>query len=159
MTRTTLAWAALLVSVTGFDAIGAQAPPSKFHVVLSGGPFKGIYDVTGEPCMADLQKKGSWNATWETAKEEKGKMSAILAGFDPKPTFGNGRTASVHFGPPDSQLLYEIVTPAFNVVDRGATATLTFRGDARTTSYEDGSQGAGGTAEITIECGKIIRGG
>jgi hypothetical protein len=139
--------------------LGPQTPPaSKFHVVLAGGPFKGTYDVTGEQCMAGLQKKGSWHATWETDKEQKGKLSAVLVGFDPTPTFGNGLTASVHFGPPDSQVLYEILKPTFNVDDRGTTATLTMKGEARATSYEDGSQTSGGNAEITVTCGKILRG-
>jgi len=139
--------------------LGQQSTPaSKFHVVLTGGPFKGTYDVTGEPCMSGLQKKGSWHATWETDKEEKGKLAAILVGYDPTPTFGNGLTASVHFGPPDSQVLYEMLTPTWNVDDRGATATLSMKGDARATSYEDGSQTSGGSAEITVTCGKIIRG-
>jgi hypothetical protein len=63
----------VLVLVSWF---GPQSPPaSKFQVVLTGGPFKGSYDVTGEPCMAGLQKKGSWHATWETDKEQKGKLS------------------------------------------------------------------------------------
>ena len=109
--------------------------------------------------MAGLQKKGSWHATWETDKEQKGKLSAVLIGFDPTPTFGNGLTASVHFGPPDSQVLYEILKPTFNVDDRGATATLTMKGDGRTTSYETGMQGNGGSVEITVTCGKITRGG
>ena len=109
--------------------------------------------------MAGLQKKGSWHATWETDNEQKGKLSAVLVGFDPTPTFGNGLTASVHFGPPDSQILYEILKPTYTIDDRGATATLTFKGEGRTTSYETGMQGAGGSVEITVTCAKIIRGG
>ena len=31
-------------------------------------------------------------------KEEKGKLAAVLVGYDPTPTVGNGLTASVHFG-------------------------------------------------------------
>jgi len=147
---------ALIVMAGGFGQ--QSAPASKFHVVLVGGPYKGTYDVTGEPCMAGLQKKGSWHATWETGKEEKGKLAAVLVGYDPTPTVGNGLTASVHFGPPDSQVMYEILKPAFNVDDRGTTATLTMKGEARATSYEDGSQTNGGSAEITVTCGKIIRG-
>jgi hypothetical protein len=85
-------------------------------------------------------------------------LSAVLVGFEPTPTVGNGLTASAHFGPPDSQVLYELLAPVFNVDDRGATATLTMKGEARTTSYEDGSQASGGGAEITVTCGKIIRG-
>ena len=65
---------------------------------------------------------------------------------------------AVSFGDPDSQLLYEVLKPLTNVVDRGSAATLTFKGDARTTSYEDGTQAQGGAVEITVECGKIIRG-
>ena len=133
------------------------AGPTKYHVVVSGGPNKGTYDVTGEECLAGVQKKGSWHATWEDQTASKGKLAAILVGYDPKPTFGSGYTASVHFGPPDVQLLYEILKPAFNVVDRGSTATLTFKGDARTSSYEDGSQSMVGPVEITIECSKILR--
>ena len=109
--------------------------------------------------MAGLQKKGSWHATWETDKEQKGKISAVLVGFDPTPTFGNGLTASVHFGPPDSQILYEILKPTWSVDDRGATATLTMKGEGRMTSYDDGSQGPGGSVEITVTCGKVTRGG
>ena len=82
----------------------------------------------------------------------------MLVGYHPTPTVGNGLTASVHFGPPDSQVMYEILKPAFNVDDRGTTATITMKGDARATSYEDGSQTNGGSAEITVTCGKIIRG-
>ena len=44
----------------------------------------------------------------------------------------------------------EILKPAFNVDDRGTTATITMKGDARATLYEDGSQTNGGSAEITI---------
>ena len=51
----------LMVLVGGF---GPQpAPASKFHVVLAGGPYKGTYDVAGEPCMAGLQKKGMGECT------------------------------------------------------------------------------------------------
>lgn len=158
MTRGILTCTALILAALG--SASAQTPgPTKFHIVLAGGPFKGTYDVAGEPCMAGLQKKGSWHATWETDNEQKGKLSAILVGFDPTPTFGNGYTASVHFGPPDSQLLYEILKPAFTLDDRGATATLSFKGEGRTTSYDDGSQANGGNVEITVTCGKIIRGG
>ena len=146
--------AASLLAPFGAEAAGA----AKFHVVLSGGPYKGTYDVSADACLAGVQKKGSWHATWETEVDQKGKLSAVLLGFDPKPTFGNGYTASVHFGDPDSQLLYELLTPTFNVVDRGSTATLTFKGEARTTSYVDGSQASGGAVDITVECGKIIRG-
>ena len=134
------------------------AGSAKFHVVLGGGPFAGTYDVTADACMAGLQKKGSWHATWEAEVDEKGKLSAVLVGFDPKPTFGAGYTASVHFGDPDTQLIYEILRPTFDVVDRGSTATLTFKGEARTTSYEDGTQAKGGAVEIKVECGRIIRG-
>ena len=105
--------------------------------MLAAGPYKGTYDVTGEPCMAGLQKKGSWHATWETGKEEKGKLAAVLVGYDPTPTVGNGLTASVHFGPPDSQVMYEILKPAFNV-DDSAPPTLTMKGDARATSTRTG---------------------
>jgi hypothetical protein len=149
---------ALLLLTTLGSASAQSAGGAKFHVVLAGGPYKGTYDVTADACMAGVQKKGSWHATWETDNEQKGKLSAVLVGFDPTPTFGDGTSASLHFGPPDSQLLYEILKPAFNVVDRGNTATLTFKGEARTTSYEDGTQANGGSVEITVTCGKIIRG-
>ena len=139
------------------SAWGDAADAAKIHVVLGGGPFKGTYDVTTDACLAGVQKKGSWHATWETDADQKGKLSAVLVGFDPTPTFGSGRGASVHFGDPDSQTVYEMLEPTFNVVDRGTTATLTFKGQTRTTSYADGSQAAGGAAEIIVECGKIVR--
>ncbi len=145
---------ALCLASTRAEAAGS----AKFHVVLHGGPFAGTYDLTADACMAGLQKQGSWHATWQTEIDEKGKLSAVLLGIDPKPTFGSGLTMAVSFGEPDSQLLYEVLKPQTNVVDRGSTATLTFTGDARTTSYEDGMQGKGGAVEITVECGKIIRG-
>jgi hypothetical protein len=158
MTKGILTCTALILTALG-SASAQTTGPTKFHIVLGAGPYKGTYDVAGDACMAGLQKKGSWHATWETANEQKGKLSAVLIGFDPTPTIGNGYTASVHFGPPDSQLLYEILKPTFNLDDRGTTATLTFKGESRTTSYDDGSQGAGGIVEITVTCGKIIRGG
>lgn len=149
-----LAFAALFSVRAPADAAGA----AKFHVVLGGGPFAGTYDVTADACMAGLQKKGSWHATWETELNEKGKLAAVLLGIDPKPTFGTGLTMMVTFGEPDSQLMYEVLKPVTNVVNRGSTATMTFKGEARTTSYEDGMQAKGGPVEITVECGKIIRG-
>jgi hypothetical protein len=149
-----VALAALCVASTHGEAAGS----AKFHVVLGGGPFAGTYDVTADACMAGLQKQGSWHATWEAEKVEKGKLSAVLLGIDPKPTFGTGLTMVVSFGDPDSQLMYEVLKPLTTVADRGSTATLTFKGEARTTSYEDGTQGKGGAVEITVECGKIIRG-
>ena len=158
MTRPQLIVSVLLLTSLG-SANAQSVPASKFHVVLGAGPFKGTYDVTGEACMAGLQKKGSWHATWETDKEQKGKISAVLVGFDPTPTFGNGLTASVHFGPPDSQVLFEILKPTWTVDDRGATATLSMKGEGRMTSYEDGSQAPAGSVEITVTCGKVMRGG
>src|SRR5438046_880704 len=97
----TLLVAVLSTLLTALASTNAQSVvASKFHVVLGGGPFKGTYDVAGDACMAGLQKKGSWHATWQTDNEQKGKISAVLLGFDPTPTFGNGLTATVHFGPP-----------------------------------------------------------
>jgi len=149
-----VAFVVLCLAGTRVEVAGA----AKFHVVLSGGPHKGTYDVTADACMAGLQKAGSWHATWEAEKDEKGKLTAVLLGIDPKPTFGNGLTLVVNFGDEDSKLMYEVLEPVTHVVDRGATATLRFNGDARTTSYEDGSQAPAGAVEITVECGKIIRG-
>jgi hypothetical protein len=149
-----IALAALCCASARVEAAGS----AKFHVVLHAGPFAGTYDVTADACMAGLQKQGSWHATWEAEIDKKGKLSAVLLGIDPKPTFGNGLTMTVSFGDPDSQLMYEVLKPLTNVVDRGSTATMTFKGDARTTSYEDGTQAQAGLVEITVECGKIIRG-
>lgn len=149
-----LALATMCLAGTCAEAAGA----AKFHVVLRGGPFAGTYDVTADACMASLQKAGSWHATREAQKDEKGKITAVLLGIDPKPTFGNGLTMAVNFGDEESKLVYEVLKPVTNVVDRGATATLTFKGDARTTSYADGKQAPAGAVEITVECGKIIRG-
>jgi hypothetical protein len=149
-----VALAVLCLAGTPVEAAGA----AKFHVVLRGGPFAGTYDVTADACMAGLQKTGSWHATWEAEKNEKGKPTAVLLGIDPKPMFGNGLTMAVNFGNDGTKLLYEVLKPVTNVVDRGTTATLTFKGDARTTSYADGKQAPAGAVEITVECGKIIRG-
>ena len=150
--------AVVLAALCVVSTRGEAAGSAKFHVVLRGGPFAGTYDLVADACMAGLQKQGSWHATWEAETAEKNKVSAVLLGIDPKPTFGNGLTMSVSFGEPDNQLMYEVLKPVTNVVDRGSTATLTFAGEARTTSYENGMQGKGGPVEITVECGKIIRG-
>jgi hypothetical protein len=83
-----IALAALCCASARVEAAGS----AKFHVVLRGGPFAGTYDVTADACMAGLQKQGSWHATWEAEIDEKGKLSAVLLGIDPKPTFGNGLT-------------------------------------------------------------------
>lgn len=156
VSRTILALtlAALSVARPGAEAAGS----AKFHVVLHDGPFRGTYDLVADACLAGVQKQGSWHATWEAEIDEKAKVSAVLLGIDPRPTFGNGLTMSVHFGDPDNQLVYEVLKPLTKVVDRGSTATLTFSGESRTTSYENGMQGIGGLVEITVECGKIIRG-
>ena len=70
----------------------------KFHVVLGDGPFKGTYDVASDACLAGVMKAGSWHATWEDEMSAKNKLTAVLLGFDPKPTFGNGITMMVNFG-------------------------------------------------------------
>ena len=134
------------------------AKAAKFHVVLSGGPFKGTYDVAAEACMANIQKPGSWHATWEDETFPKEGLSAVLVGFDPKPMFGKGLTTAVTFGRDDTQVMYEVQAPTHTVVDRGATATLTFAGNARVVRYSDGSFSDGGPVTITIECGKVQRG-
>ena len=139
------------------------APPSgqtvKFHVVLGDGPFKGTYDVAAEVCLAGVMKAGSWHATWEAETSPKDKLTAVIVGFDPKPTFGNGITMMVNFGGDDEdKILYEIQKPAFTVADRGQTATLTFKGQARVAFYKDGTFADGGQTEITVECGKVQRG-
>jgi hypothetical protein len=54
--------------------------------------------------------------------------------------------------------LYEVLKPTTQVTDRGSTATLVFKGEARTVSYKDGTFGEGGDVEITVECGKVVRG-
>ena len=131
---------------------------AKFHVVLGDGPFKGTYDVAAEVCLAGVMKAGSWHATWEAETAPKDKLTAVIVGFDPKPTFGNGITMMVNFGDEEDKILYEIQKPAFTVADRGQTATLTFKGKARVAFYKDGTFADGGQAEITVECGKVQRG-
>lgn len=151
---------------TGSDSDSAAVPAAaalaakaaKFHVVLGGGPFKGTYDVAADACMANIQKPGSWHATWEDETFPKEGLTAVLVGFDPKPTFGNGLTMAVTFGRDDTQVLYEVTEPKHGVVDRGDTATLTFSGKARVVRYSDGSFADGGQVTITIECGKVQRG-
>ena len=157
MTRHASGFAAALTLAT-ISLTGWAEGRAKIHIVLGGGPYAGKYDVTAEECLAGIQKKGSWHATWQAEREEKGKISAVLLGIDPKPTFGNGLTMSVHFGEPDSQIMYEVQKPTTNVVDKGATATLTFKGEARTVNYADGTFGNGGLVEITVECGSVKRG-
>lgn len=172
-------WAAALTCVLGLAASGCGADPTetddntepvaatvsqaakaaKFHVVLAGGPFKGTYDVAAEACMANIQKSGSWHATWEDETGTTKGPSAVLVGYDPRPTFGNGLTTLVSFGGDgDDKVLYEVQAPKHTVTDRGATATLTFSGTARVATYADGSFSDGGEVTITIECGKVQRG-
>lgn len=150
------------------DGSDSAAPPpqaaapskaAKFHVVLAGGPFKGTYDVAADACMANIQKPGSWHATWENDTNTAKGPSSVLVGFDPRPTFGNGLTTVVGFGGDgDDKVLYEVQAPKHTVADRGATATLTFTGKARVVRYADGSFSEGGEVTITIECGKVQRG-
>ena len=143
---------------SGSAETGEAAKAAKFHVVLSGGPFKGTYDVAAEACMANIQKPGSWHATWEDETFPEKGLSAVLVGFDPKPMFGKGLTTAVTFGRESTQVMYEVLEPTHTVVDRGATATLTFAGNARVVRYDDGSFSDGGPVTITIECGKVQRG-
>ena len=144
------------------DSSATAAPPSgqtvKFHVVLGDGPFKGTYDVAADVCLAGVMKAGSWHATWEDEMSAKNKLTAVLVGFDPKPTFGNGISMMVNFGDEEDKILYEVQKPTFAVADRGQTATLTFKGKARVAFYKDGTFADGGQAEITVECGKVQRG-
>jgi hypothetical protein len=79
-------------------------------------------------------------------------------GIDPKPTFGNGLTTVVTFGDDEDKVLYEVLKPETAVNDKGATATLTFKGKARVAFYKDGSFADGSQVEITVECGKVERG-
>lgn len=130
---------------------------AKFHVVLGGGPHAGTYDVASEACMAGIQKPGSWHATWESERPAKGKLSAVLVGFDPSPTFGNGVTTVVNFGDEETKLLYEVQKATPSITDRGATATLVFAGTARTVNYDNGEFGEGGVVTITVECTKVTR--
>jgi hypothetical protein len=131
----------------------------KFHVVLGDGPFKGTYDVASDACMAGIMKAGSWHATWEAETSVKDKISAVLVGLDPKPTFGNGLTTMVTFGGDgEDKVIYEVQEPETAINDKGATATLTFKGKARVAFYKDGSFADGGQVEITIACGKVQRG-
>ncbi len=146
-----------LVGVVAALDVAAQATTTKFHVTLAAGPHKGTYDVASEFCDAGLHKPGSWNARWESERPEKGKLSAILVGLDPKPTFGNGLTAVVEFGGDSHKVLYELQKPVPTVTDKGKTATLVFRGAARVADYETGTFVDGGEAVITIECSKVQR--
>ncbi|MBK5297324.1 MAG: hypothetical protein JJE40_09205 [Vicinamibacteria bacterium] len=180
--RDTLSALARLLSVVGLclaiatgngcasgeaETAGDAGPPPnplsagtvKFHVVLGDGPFKGTYDVASDACLAGVMKAGSWHATWEAETSAKDKISAVLVGLDPKPTFGNGLTTMVGFGGDgEDKVIYEVQKPETIVNDKGATATLTFKGKARVAFYKDGSFADGGQVEITIECGTVRRG-
>ena len=145
---------------TSGSAAGQKAPEPtvKFHVVLGGGPLKGTFDLaSSDVCLAGIVKPGSWNARWEAEGTIKDKISAVLVGIDPKPTYGNGLTAFVTFGQDDDQVMYELLTPVPTVADRGRTATLTFKGKARVAFYKDGSFADGGDVTITVECSKEER--
>jgi hypothetical protein len=140
-------------------AAGSAAGSSKFHVVLGGGPYAGTYDVVSDACLSGVQKPGAWNATWTADITVKDKISGVITGIDPKPVIaGAGTTAMVSFGEDDEQVLYEVLKPTSKVTDRGSTATLVFEGKARTAFYKDGTFGEGGDLEITVECGKVVRG-
>jgi hypothetical protein len=105
------------------EAGAAAARPSgqavKFRVMLGDGPFNGTYDVAAEVCLAGVMKAGSWHATWEAGTAPTDKLTAVIVGVDPKPTFGNGITMMVNFGDEEDKVLYEIQKPAFTVADRG----------------------------------------
>lgn len=132
---------------------------AKFHVVIAGGPLAGTYDVSSDACMASIQKPGSWHATWESdTTPDKGTISSVLVGYDPRPTFGPGSNAMVTFGDEgDTKVLYEVQDAERTITDRGGSATLVFKGKARATSYSDGMSVDGGLMEITVECSKVTR--
>ena len=140
-------------------AAGSAAGSTKFHVVLGAGPFAGTYDVASDACLSGVQKPGAWNATWSADITVKDKISGVITGIDPKPVIaGAEASAMVSFGEDEDQVLYEVLKPTAKVTDRGSTATLVFTGKARTAFYKDGSFGDGGDVEITVECGKVVRG-
>jgi len=140
-------------------AAGSAPGAAKFHVVLGAGPFAGTYDVVSDVCLSGVMKKGTWNATWSAEITEKDKISGVITGIDPNPTVaGTEATTMVSFGEDEDKVLYEVLKPVATVTDRASTATLVFKGKARTAFYRDGSFGDGGDLEITVECGKVVRG-
>ncbi len=145
---------------TGEATAASAAGTVKFHVVLGEGPFKGTYDVASDACLGGVMKAGSWHATWEADDSVKDKLSSVLLGFDPKPTFGNGLITVVGFGGDgEDKVLYEVHEAGIHGRTTGGnTATLTFKGKARVAFYKDGTFADGGQVEITVECGKVQRG-
>jgi hypothetical protein len=139
-------------------AVGlAQARTTKFHVRLGAGPFAGTYDVASDACDAGLHKSGSWNALWEGTDATKGKLSSVMVGLDPKPSYGSGITAVVEFGGDEHKVLYEVQKAVPTITDRGTTATLIFKGRGRVADYDTGNFEDGGEVEIKVECGKVTR--
>lgn len=147
----------MLVMTTAGTAGIAQARTTKFHVTLGAGPFAGTYEVATEACDAGLHKAGSWNALWEGTDVAKGKLSSVMVGIDPKPSYGDGITAVVEFGGDEHKVLYEIQKAVPTVTDRGKTATLVFKGKGRVADYNTGNFEDGGEVEIRVECGKVSR--
>jgi hypothetical protein len=135
----------------------AQARTTKFHVTLGAGPFAGTYDVASDACDAGLQKAGSWNALWEGTDLGKGKLSSVMVGLDPRPSYGSGITAVVEFGGDEHKVLYEVQKAAPTITDRGKAATLIFKGRGRVADYNTGNFEDGGEVEIRVECGKVTR--
>jgi hypothetical protein len=156
---TTVPLVMLSLMLSAGSGCAGAAGPVKFHVVLSGGPYAGTYDVTSDVCLSGVQKPGAWNATWTADMVAKDRMAGIITGIDPSPVLaGAEATTMVSFGEEEDQVLYEVLRPSTKVTDRGGTATLRFTGKARTAFYKDGTFGDGGDVEITVECGTVMRG-
>jgi len=162
-----VALAVLMVAAcSSGDAASADSGPAarsssnvKMHVVLGAGPFKGTYDVATDLCLANALGPGSWNATWEADHSLKDKITGVLVTNHPTSRIVSARTTAVvgFGGDGDDKILYEVMQSEPTITDRGATATLVFKGKARVAFYRDGSFADGGDTTITVECGEIQR--
>jgi hypothetical protein len=136
------------------------------HVVVSGGPNAGTYDASTDRggCSFGLAAPGAWGNQFSLPKEKDPKklnsVQLIVPSAKTAAAGHNGFFLSIGFGPLMHRSAEYVVETRENqpkkrgsgtvsVVDRGATATITF--DATTA---DGVKLSG-----TIDCKSVLRAG
>ena len=152
---------ALAQSAAGSAGVSATAGPAipngpaTIHLLITGGPDAGTYDLAQEPlCSRDDAVVGDWTAG---ISDVAGTPSLIVATFDP--SVPQGASLTVGFGSDTDGIAYVAdADTAFKVDDGGDTATITVSGTARLLTAE-GETPAVGTLSAVISCSSVAIGG
>jgi hypothetical protein len=149
--RTTWSWVLigasvvlLVVPVASLPAV-AQGGGATIHIVLGGGPWQGEHDaVIEEPCQADVVGPGTWEIAGSSDSPLTGISVVVAEGQNHLVlTFIDADTGVYT----DYQSTYGSDEIVFDVEDRGATATLTGKGEVFETSPDQAV-----SVDITVEC-------